>query len=895
MSVNFKSATGWGERVQAPTEPALATMLLRAVDACLFGIICVAPFVFGGRHDLGRLVFVSLVAVAAAAWCLYQTTQHAGGWPRTWAYAVLLMTASLIILQMVPLPEKWIATLSPSTVELLPLWRSSGDPVRLGTWRTLSLNPHETAKSLAMLLSYSLLFVVVAGRIRTVAEIAHIHKWIAAAAVLMAAFGLLQYFTAGGRYFWFFDHPFRPSSRNINGAFINRNHFAHFLILGLGPLVAWLLQILAKPAHTTGKQETKFSNGQRLGAWLGAAAVLLVTLAVVGSRSRGAALVFVVAGAVLTAIYFHRRLVDRRFVLGLIGLAIAVGGLLSLYGYERVVNRLDDFAEFSVEEMDQAGARRKIWAANVEAVKSFPVIGTGAGSHLEAAAIYLKDPSTKKYSHAESGYLQVASENGLVGVALLLIGVAIVGSWCTRCFFASQSAAESRLFGAAAAGLVASVVHSVFDFVWYIPACMSITIVLTASVLRLSQLSNSAPNESAGMRVLRRGRWFELAAATVLIGAWSVHTYVGPAVAAVHWNRYLRASVADAELAAQSVEQFVAGEKIASQEPRRALSQSMLRHLQAAAEWDPNSARVQARLAERYVTDFELHSIDSVNRMEVGQIRATAIESGFTSPDQLDDWLGRAFGPQSQQLRLALDHARRAVQLCPLQAEAYLQLADLSFLELQPAAQKAYVSQSLRIRPNNRNVLVYAGRQAILNNDCETAVEHWSKCFSTPGRHQQEITYLLVASGMQASEFVTRLRPTWQTLPLVWAQYRMTHDPQQLASILFYATNEAEKHTKKGDGISPAYVWYRLANFHDDLKQTDESLACMQRAYQFDPRQYATRRALAKKLQDAGRLAEAEPHIRWCLARRPADKSLSEALEAIAKARFAQRDIKATP
>jgi tetratricopeptide (TPR) repeat protein len=889
MSLTSKPSIGWGERAQPSSESALAANLLRVVDLCLIGVIFVAPYFFGGRHDLGRLVFVSLVAVVAVAWFLYQTTQRAAAWPRTWAYAVLSLAIALVTSQVVPLPQEWIDILSPNIARLLPLWTASGNAPSLGSWRTLSLNPHETAKSLAMLVSYTLLFAVVAGRLRSISDIQRIQKWIAAAVVVMAGFGLLQYFTANGRYFWFFDHPFRSSSLNVSGAFVNRNHFAHFLILGMGPLVAWLLQVLAMPDREAIRKKAQPTAVQRLSAWTIAAAILLATFAIVASRSRGAALVFLAAGAVLTAIYLHRRLVDSKFVYYVFGLIVAVGGLLSVYDYDKVVNRLDDFTEMSVEEMDRAGARRRIWAANAEVVQAFPIAGTGAGSHLEAAPMFLQDASTKKYSHAESGYLQVASENGVAGAILLLAGITIVGSWCFRCFCARQSVEESLLFGAVAASLVASAVHSIFDFVWYIPACMSITVILAACALRLSQLSTSGTSHTAGLRVLRRGRWFELAAAALLVGAWTVHTYVGPAVAAIYWNRYLRASVADAELAKQSVEQFVAGEEINSQDARWLLSETMLKHLQKAAAWDPKSARVHARLAERYATDFELRASASDNRMDVAQIRGTAVESSFASADLLDGWLSRAFGPQSIQLRHALAHARRALQLCPLQADAYLQLADLSFLDLRAADQRNYVGQSLRIRPSNRNVLLYAGRLALLDNNRELALTHWKKCFHTPGRHQQEICYLLVASGMPARDFVATMQPTWQTLPLVWAQYRMTGDPMQLNTLLAYATAKAEKHDPAVEGLAPTWVWYRLAGFYDDCKRPNESLACIERAYHCDPRQYATRRALAKKLQDAGRLSEAEPHIRWCLARRPAEKGLSAALEAIAKARIAKR------
>jgi tetratricopeptide (TPR) repeat protein len=398
------------------------------------------------------------------------------------------------------------------------------------------------------------------------------------------------------------------------------------------------------------------------------------------------------------------------------------------------------------------------------------------------------------------------------------------------------------------------------------------------------------------LRILQRGRWLELAAAAAIMGVWSVHTYIGPAIAAIHFNRYLRASVVDAELATESVEQFVAGEEVPSQGDRVLLSRLMLRHLETAAYWDPCSARIHERLADRYVTAFELQMNEGANFMDIAQIRATAAVSSFTSAGQLEEWLGRAFGSQAKLLQRALTHARRAVSLSPLQADAYLRLADLSFLELAPATvQDAYIDQVMRIRPNDRSVLTTAGRQALQNAQIEAAIALWTKCFHTPGRHQHEIVYLLVSSGMPAAEFTKRLQPDWTTLRLVWAQYKKVGDPQQLEAILLYAASLAEIQGSKAAGRPPVFIWYCLSSFYDDVGQTDAALHCLQRAYRCDPRQYSVRRALGGKLQAAGRLSEAEPHIRWCLARRPADKTLSEALVAISKARFAQRDAGKVP
>ncbi|HJS09425.1 MAG TPA: hypothetical protein VJ809_17280, partial [Pirellulales bacterium] len=225
---DFTTIDGWRHKF-ATTGPnrSAADWLLRVVDGGLVSILCVAPFFFGGRHDLGRLVLLFLIAVTSAAWFARQAVRSSACWNRSVAYIIPLLAAGLLVLQMAPLPTGLLAWLSPRTAELLPLWTHGGsDAASLGTWHTISLIPHETAKALAMLVAYGLLFAVVMGRIETTRDIERLVKYLAIAATMMAAFGLAQYYTSDGRFFWFYNHPWRTTKGSVTGAFINRNHFA---------------------------------------------------------------------------------------------------------------------------------------------------------------------------------------------------------------------------------------------------------------------------------------------------------------------------------------------------------------------------------------------------------------------------------------------------------------------------------------------------------------------------------------------------------------------------------------------------------------------------------------------------------------------------------------------
>ncbi|HEX5471749.1 MAG TPA: hypothetical protein VFW73_07665, partial [Lacipirellulaceae bacterium] len=64
-------AWGFGGK-PAKADDSPADKLLRVVDAGLCGVIFVAPYFFGGRHDMGRLLLVSFIAVTAIAWFIRQ-------------------------------------------------------------------------------------------------------------------------------------------------------------------------------------------------------------------------------------------------------------------------------------------------------------------------------------------------------------------------------------------------------------------------------------------------------------------------------------------------------------------------------------------------------------------------------------------------------------------------------------------------------------------------------------------------------------------------------------------------------------------------------------------------------------------------------------------------------
>ncbi|MGD9633454.1 MAG: O-antigen ligase family protein [Pirellulales bacterium] len=888
-----RPTTAWSFGPQAgPTRwtEALAARLMIVVDAGLAATICVAPFVFGGRHDLGRLVFVSLVAFTSIAWFARQCVLPQANWTRTWAFGILFLALSLVGLQLVPLPHDWLARLAPRTAELLPMWTAGTHGPTFGNWNTLSLTPRETTLALAMLVSYALLFTVLCQRIESTADVEKLLYTIAIAAVLMATFGLVQLFASNGKFFWFYVHPFRTTDDAALGSFMNRNHFAGFLVLGVGPLVRWLVASLRAQSANHGRR----GQPSQSTAWLRTAllftGLVIVLLAIMLSLSRGGAMALTAAALTVSAVYWRWKLIDSKYLAGFAAVVLLMLGLLSLYGYDQLTRRLDDFVSGSVESLDTGDARRRVWAANVSAIEHGGLFGSGVGSHLAICPVYLTEPTTKYYTHAENGYLQIVTENGLVGAVLLALGLALVGCWCFAGLIRIRDPAGQLCYGAAVAGIAASLVHSAVDFVWYVPACLSLTIALAAAVLRLSQLASESKTPRHAVFVWPRARWIECTVAVALAASWTVHTLVGPGIAAVHWERYQCDTVARARIfgdpSLPGAKKPTASE-LAILEP---LDESTERHLRDTLAWDPSFAAAHLRLAALYARQFERDQHKSDNALMASQIRDAAFASHFDSLAAQREWLERAFGTKIGLLFRAQAHARRAIALSPLEGDGYVFLANLGFLAGgTPQQSVACIAQAERVRPYDGEVAFEAGKQAMIDGDQEAGIRYFARCFGTPGDHQLRIVGLL-AGRVAAEVVIDELHPDWRTLRAIWAKYRELGTEVDLRNLVVYAQSVTERDAGKGREFRPAYLWLFQAQMYSDVGQQDRALACLNQAYIHDPHLYEVRRTLGFALQSAGKYAEAEPHLRWCLSRRPDDKALTAAVDKLSKQRVITHD-----
>jgi len=856
-------------RSRRMTRSRWANVSLQMTDIGFVAILFVAPLFFGGRHPLGRLVFIGLACSTSLAWFSHQALLGKSKWVHSWANFLGLAAIALLAAQLIPLSSSWLEWLAPRDATLLPLWSSaSNSDFQLGEWQTLSLSPSATRVALATLISYFLLFVTATQRLQSLADIRSLFQKIALSAVFISAFGLIQYFTSNGLFFWFYEYPYSTTLRVAKAGFTCSNHFAHYIVLGGGVLLAW-----AVLQHQTPTKSKNLATSPVAFA----AGLLLVVLAVLWSGSRGGALSLAIIGTISLTCYQRRGLISPRFLYSGVLLGLLMIGLLSMHGYSEVVSQLDDFTSGSINELDNGSGRRKIWAANLAAIAEGGLFGAGAGTHRVIYPVYLPEFLQVDYTHAESGYLQIGSENGFLGLGILLLVVLLVSSWCWKAMHSATSNEHLILAIATTATLAANLVHSLIDFVWFIPACMSLTILLAAAALRLAQLATEPIILDQPTVTWSKTKWLSFNLTSAVASLWCVSTIIGPGLAAPHWDQYQLSVISGKQISQErlttTVEQPLAETNLIAQ------TKTSIYHLQQVLMNDPHAARAHLRLAKAYLRLFDLQQQSAANSMTADQIRDAAFASKFATSQELREWLNRAFGKSHNLLYRAHNHTTQSLKLCPLLGKGYLQLSTLCFLNGdEVAAMHAYIAQARNCRPYDDDLLYEVGRQHWLLGQKDKTIEVWQEIYPSSGLHQLRIAKFLTRY-LSGDVFTHLFAPDWGTLRYVWQQYVDQNRHSDCLLITEYAAIQA----RHADSTTN---WLSLSVMQRKSNDNKGCLASLHRAHQLSPNDFTVRRQYGKQLLRTGNFQDAQTHLRWCLARQPGDQQLRSELAQAVRAKF---------
>ena len=339
------------------------------------------------------------------------------------ALAALLLAIGI---QLIPLPAALVAALSPHAADVKAGIQFSAFGQPAPSWTTMTVNPPATRVALGTVLLGVLAFWTARGTFGAGGSTRTVCRTLAFLGALAAVMAVVQRAVAPRTVLFLIE----PESRSANpfGAFVNRNHFAAWLLLVAAPVGGYCIARLR--IHPASRGHWRQSIGKILssGAVYTALAafvqvgVLLVTL----SRSAVAGL----GMAALTFWSLGRARVETESERTRLPAALGLAGaaLLMVVLFVDVEGWAKRF-EHSFGAGPTALSRQTIWRESLPVMRDFWLTGSGAGTYADAMTLYQQSRvwvgSMQRwafFNNAHSHYVQVASEGGLlVGLPALLM------------------------------------------------------------------------------------------------------------------------------------------------------------------------------------------------------------------------------------------------------------------------------------------------------------------------------------------------------------------------------------------------------------------------------------------------------------------------------------------
>lgn len=476
------------------------------------------PIPLGSNRPWAWALMEVWVYIIAAAWLFkYARGRVTLTEPFRQARAALILFTLWLgygILQMIPLPESVVAVLSPNTASLyqqayigpvlanqnlapnpiaraLPVFTDDRSGTQLRTNRndattgaptddlpvfklpattsthsvrlTLDLSASLTSwlKSLAYVLIFGLALLLVDSmkRLKTLAYI------IVLSGLAQAVYGSLSLAIDGGGV--------------ANGSFINRNHFAAYLVLGLSIGIGLLVASMGEGTRVIAWRQRL----RHIGALLLSSkaplriflAIMVIALVLTHSRMGNTSFFasMLIAGT-LALVQFRSM---PRPVIVLIASLIVIDIFIigSWVGLDQVRDRL-------VETTLQQETRDEVGRHSLRLWQDYPLFGSGAGSYQGVFPRYRQaDDGKGIYEHAHNDYLEFLSEYGIIGI-VFPAGVVIVALLNAVNAQRKRRNQFARGIGfAATMAITAMLIHATVEFNLQIPAYAATFMVLLAT------------------------------------------------------------------------------------------------------------------------------------------------------------------------------------------------------------------------------------------------------------------------------------------------------------------------------------------------------------------------------------------------------------------------------
>ena len=404
-------------------------------------LLCVlswGAFAFGAVYAWAYVPLQWACAVLGALGLVAPGVKARSGinWPLAGALALFLLAVAV---QLLPMTPATLGRISPATDALLRkhevAYALAAHAPEVEYRHPLSINPAATWLGLGFAAAFGVLLL---GTARAVgrrgldvlgAGLAAVGLLLALTGIVESGLGVRDRQATGLIYgFWkpiYGTNPFGP--------FVNRNHFAGWMLMGLPVVLGYFVALVARGMRgvkpTLRHRVLWFSSPEASRVVLVglAAAVMAVSLVLTFSRSGILGFIlalalsagFVVRGAGTRAAARGRASGTRRAIA--VGYLVLLGALaIGWAGIDAVADR------FAAAEGTRLNGRLPIWEDTLPILRDFTLTGTGLNTYGTAMLHYqVWEPATRTLE-AHNDYLQLAAEGGLLlGVPALAFALAL--------------------------------------------------------------------------------------------------------------------------------------------------------------------------------------------------------------------------------------------------------------------------------------------------------------------------------------------------------------------------------------------------------------------------------------------------------------------------------------
>lgn len=454
-------------------------------QAAVVALVGWTLFAFAGAYR-----WTMVPALAGALGLLVATRPRVLGRGSRLLDAAILLTLAAGALQLVPLPARWRAALSPSVADLETAIAVGVGPLRAAP---LTVDPDGTAWALALAVWFAIVFwsaraIFARHGLRTAG------RGIAWCGMALAVVVFVQRYTSPHQIYGFWTPVSRTSNPSPLGPFVNRNDLATWLLLAI-PVVVGYAAARVGPHLRDRRWPAALERAFDVRTIVLGGAAVLMTAAVVASLSRSGLIGLLAVLGVLASIGRMRlgRTGTRAFTATLVAAVLLTVPFTNVDALSLRLGR--------AVPGDVAG-RMRIWADSWAMARDFLGTGLGLGAFERGMLLYQRGSRALFYNHAHNEYLQLLAEGGLMVAAPAAVAMAALVAGALRRLRRDHGAAFWFRAGAIS-GIAGVAVQGIWDTGLRMPANAVLFAVVAAMAAHESPRTDPADRAP---RVITFGR-----------------------------------------------------------------------------------------------------------------------------------------------------------------------------------------------------------------------------------------------------------------------------------------------------------------------------------------------------------------------------------------------------